>query len=103
MRNGVDAVGEVQTFKMVGESILLQVSVSAETGRHIAQKGSVTVDGVSLTVNEVEDSADTTVFSMNIIPHTQEVTAFRCTKSGDKANIEFDILARYVARLQERG
>ena len=99
----VDAVGEIKTFKMVGESILLQIEVPADIGKHIAQKGSVTVDGISLTVNEVEDSEESTVFSMNIIPHTQEVTALRCTKVGDKANIEFDILARYVARLQERG
>ncbi|MBL4838528.1 MAG: riboflavin synthase [Kordiimonadaceae bacterium] len=99
----VDAVGNIETFKPSGDSMLLEIAVSADIGKHIAQKGSVTVDGVSLTVNDVTDTDTTTVFSLNIIPHTQDATAFRTNVVGDKMNIEFDILARYVARLQERG
>ena len=99
----VDCVGHVTCFSSVEDSILLQVVIPKEFSGFVAQKGSVTVDGTSLTVNNVEDHSEGTTFSVNIIPHTQEVTSFRATKVGDKVNVEFDILARYVSRLQEKG
>ena len=68
----------------------------------IAAKGSVTVDGVSLTVNEVEDQSDGTAhFAVNIIPHTWAVTAFGSLQQGQKVNLEIDVLARYLARMRE--
>jgi riboflavin synthase len=71
-------------------------------GRYIASKGSVAVDGVSLTVNELSDTAGVTRFGVNIIPHTLTVTTFGDLKPGDGVNLEVDMLARYVARLNER-
>lgn len=99
----VDCVGEIITFEPVDESIQLVIRIDSDKGNHIAEKGSVAINGVSLTVNSVEDLEAGTQFSINIIPHTQEVTSFRTAKVGDKVNVEFDILARYVARLQEKG
>lgn len=99
----VDCVGTVSRWDGIDDSILLQVSVPKDFSKFVAQKGSVTIDGASLTVNKVEDFEAETRFSINIIPHTQEVTSFRATQAGDKVNVEFDILARYVSRLQEKG
>ncbi|MCK0070408.1 riboflavin synthase [Kordiimonas laminariae] len=99
----VDCVGEIVTFESVDESILLQILVPEAFGHNVAKKGSITINGVSLTVNEVEDLEDSTKVSINVIPHTQEVTNFRQAQVGDKVNVEFDILARYVARLQDKG
>ncbi len=99
----VDCVGEIVRFEEVGGSIVMDIAVPRLHGAYVAQKGSVAIDGASLTVNAVEDSADTTRFSINLIPHTQAVTSFRNSSSGDKVNVEFDILARYVSRLQDKG
>ncbi len=99
----VDCIADLVTFESVDESILMQILVPKEHGYNVAKKGSITINGVSLTVNEVEDLNEGTKVSINVIPHTQEVTNFRQAKVGDKVNVEFDILARYVARLQERG
>ncbi|PCI63078.1 MAG: riboflavin synthase [Kordiimonadales bacterium] len=99
----VDCVGKVARFDPVDDSMLLQILIPADQGKLIAQKGSVTIDGASLTVNKVEDLTEGTRFSINIIPHTQEVTSFRTLKAGDEVNVEFDVLARYVARLQDKS
>ncbi|WP_417451712.1 riboflavin synthase [Kordiimonas sp.] len=99
----VDCVGEIVRFEEQGESVVMDIAVPHAHGGHVAQKGSVTIDGASLTVNEVADQGDITRFSINLIPHTQAVTSFRNSKRGDRVNVEFDILARYVARLQDRG
>jgi len=99
----VDCLGEIRRFDSINDSVLLQILVTSEMGLLAAKKGSLTVDGVSLTVNEVSDTSEGTLISMNIIPHTQEVTGFRTNKVGDLVNIEFDILARYISRLQERA
>jgi len=99
----VDCIGVINRFDQVDESITMNVQISKEFSQFIAQKGSVTVDGASLTVNSVLDGETSTEFSINLIPHTQAVTSFRNTKLGDTVNIEFDILARYVARLQAKG
>lgn len=80
----------------------MEITIPRSEGNQVAEKGSVCIDGASLTVNSVVDTEETTTFSINLIPHTQAVTSFRNTKTGDKVNIEFDVLARYVARLQAK-
>ncbi|TNE60654.1 MAG: riboflavin synthase [Alphaproteobacteria bacterium] len=99
----VDCVGTIVRFDALGDSVVMDVAVPAALGRFVAQKGSITINGASLTVNAVADEGDQTRFSINLIPHTQAVTSFRASKAGDRVNVEFDILARYVARLQTRG
>lgn len=91
----VDGVGEVVKFEPVGESHLLQIRAPRELARYIAAKGSITINGVSLTVNEIRDG----VFSINLIPHTLEVTTLRHLQPGARVNLEVDMLARYVDRL----
>ena len=91
----VDGVGEVVKFEPVGESHLLQIRAPRELARFIAPKGSITVNGVSLTVNEVRDDA----FTINLIPHTLDVTTLKHLKPGARVNLEADMLARYVDRL----
>ncbi|MHB1590436.1 MAG: riboflavin synthase [Sulfuricella sp.] len=91
----VDGVGEVVKFEPVGESHLLQIRAPRDISRFIATKGSITINGVSLTVNEVSDDA----FSINLIPHTLDVTTLKHLKPGSRVNLEVDMLARYVDRL----
>lgn len=91
----VDAVAEIVGSKPEGESLRLEFEVPAKFARFIAPKGSVALDGVSLTVNDVDGAR----FGVNIIPHTQKVTTFGRAKPGMKVNFEIDLLARYVARL----
>ncbi len=93
----VDGVGDVLSATPENGSTRWLFRVPAPLARFIAPKGSVAVDGVSLTVNEVEGAT----FGVNIIPHTAAVTTFGLLKPGDAVNIEIDMLARYVARLQE--
>lgn len=93
----VDGLGEVVASTPDHASTRWQFRVHDELARFIAPKGSVAVDGVSLTVNEVQDR----IFGVNIIPHTASVTTFRLLKPGDKVNIEIDTVARYVARLAD--
>ena len=93
----VDGVGEVLSIEVVGGSHHFRVRAPRPLHRYIAQKGSIAVEGVSLTVNAVEDD----VFHLNIIPHTFEVTTLGALKAGDKVNLEIDMLARYLARWQE--
>jgi riboflavin synthase len=93
----VDGVGEAVSATPENASTRWVFRVPAQLARFIAAKGSVAVDGISLTVNEVH--ADT--FGVNIIPHTAAVTSLGTTSPGDKVNIEIDMLARYVARLAE--
>jgi len=95
----VDGVGEVVRFESLGASWELVIRVARELGRFIAVKGSVTVDGVSLTVNRVADSPAGCEFSINIIPHTFDVTTLRGRRAGDRVNIEVDMIARYVERM----
>ena len=93
----VDGVGEVLSAVAEHGSIRCVFRVPAELARFIAVKGSIAVDGVSLTVNEVTDDT----FGVNIIPHTAAVTGFGTLRPGDAVNLEIDMLARYVARLAE--
>ena len=96
----VDGLGEVRAFEPVGESWRLVVRAPAALGRYLAYKGSVTVDGVSLTVNSVEDAAEGCDFSVNLIPHTVAVTTLRRLAAGTRVNLEIDLIARYVERMQ---
>jgi riboflavin synthase len=97
----VDGVGEVIGITPEGDSRRIGFAVSAELAPYLAPKGSITVDGVSLTVNDVTDEADGTChFAVNIIPHTSEVTTLGALKQGDKVNLEIDVLARYLKRMQ---
>jgi len=91
----VDGVGTVIAFDDLGASFRLEIEVPAEISRYIARKASVTVDGVSLTVNEVAERS----FVVNIIPHTRAMTTFRSLGAGGRVNLEADILARYVERI----
>lgn len=97
----VDGVGEVLGISPDGDSRRVSFAVSAELAPYLAPKGSITVDGVSLTVNDVTDQADGIChFAVNIIPHTSEVTTLGALKQGDKVNLEIDVLARYLKRMQ---
>lgn len=95
----VDGLGTVTRFAPVGESHELRVLAPRELGRYLAYKGSITVNGVSLTVNAVDDRADGCEFSINLIPHTVEVTTLRHLVAGAKVNLEIDMIARYVERM----
>jgi riboflavin synthase len=97
----VDGVGTVEAVRLEGGSHRVHVRVNSDIAPYIATKGSVTVDGVSLTVNSVTDNSDGSAgFGLNIIPHTWAVTAFCDLTSGQAVNIEIDVLARYLARMQ---
>jgi riboflavin synthase len=97
----VDGIGEVVSVVLEGGSHRVSVKVPADIAPYIAPKGSVTVDGVSLTVNAVTDNADgSAIFGLNIIPHTWAVTAFADLAEGQAVNIEIDVLARYLARMR---
>lgn len=91
----VDGVGRVKSWSADARSMRMEIEVQPELARYIARKGSVTVNGVSLTVNEVDDSG----FGVNIIPHTQEATTLGALQTGDRVNLEVDLLARYLERL----
>ncbi|WP_454732062.1 MULTISPECIES: riboflavin synthase [Cupriavidus] len=95
----VDGLGEVTHFAPVGESHELRIRASRELGRYLAYKGSVVVNGVSLTVNKVSDDAQDCTFSINLIPHTIEVTTLQDLQAGARVNLEIDLIARYVERM----
>jgi riboflavin synthase len=94
----VDGVGTVASIEPEGDSLRYRFQVPQELSLFVAKKGSITINGVSLTVNEVDGSS----FGVNIIPHTQQMTTFGKMAPGDRINLEVDVLARYVARLNER-
>ena len=97
----IDAVGKIADWEPVGDSTRLTIRAPAELAPFIAPKGSITVDGVSLTVNEVADRADGSVdFGLNIIPHTSEVTTLGELAQGAEVNLEIDTVARYLKRLE---
>jgi riboflavin synthase len=95
----VDGRAEVTRRDQVGESWLLELRAPAELAKYVARKGSITVNGVSLTVNRVE--ADR--FEVNLIPHTLEVTNLRALRPGAQVNVEVDLVARYLERLMGPG
>lgn len=93
----VDGVGEVLSVEVEGGSHRVRIRAPQPLHRFIAPKGSITVEGVSLTVNEVEDD----VFGVNLIPHTWDVTTLGMLQPGSRVNLEIDMLARYLARWRE--
>lgn len=95
----VDGTGMVERFEAVGDNRLLAVRVPKELSRYVAQKGSITVNGVSLTVNAIE--AD--VFRVNLIPHTLGATNLQHLRVGARVNLEVDLLARYIERIAVAG
>jgi riboflavin synthase len=99
----VDGVGTVSHFGRVGESWELRVLAPTELGRFLAYKGSITVNGVSLTVNRVADNATGCEFSINLIPHTVENTSLGDLQAGHSVNLEVDTVARYVERMLQAG
>lgn len=97
----VDSIGEVVKVAQAGGSWQIAVRARAEMASFIAEKGSITVDGVSLTVNDVRDRTDGTCdFLLNIIPHTASVTTLGDLAEGNTVNLEIDVLARYLKRMQ---
>ena len=99
----VDGVGEVAEMHDDGRSLRMTFAIPKSLGRYVARKGSICVDGVSLTVNAVTDVGDATRFDVNLIPHTREQTVIRHYRLGSRVNIEIDIIARYLERMQGVG
>ncbi len=95
----VDGIGRVHRFEQVGESWALDILAPPELARYLAFKGSVTVQGASLTVNEVIDRSDGCEIRINLIPHTVEHTTLGLLRAGSAVNLEIDTIARYVERM----
>lgn len=95
----VDGLGEVRYFAAIGESWRLDILAPQSLARYLAYKGSVVVNGVSLTVNSVQDQAEGCVISINLIPHTIAVTTLKHLAPGARVNLEVDLIARYVERM----
>jgi riboflavin synthase len=91
----VDGVGEVLRFDPVGDNRLLEIEAPAALARYIARKGSICVDGVSLTTNTVDGAT----FAINLIPHTLAATTLGTLQAGSRVNLEIDLIARYVERM----
>jgi riboflavin synthase len=99
----VDGIGTVSRFAPVGESWELRVLAPPALARFLAYKGSITVNGVSLTVNSVSDGPEGSEISINLIPHTVENTALGSLEAGSRVNLEIDTVARYVERMLQAG
>ena len=99
----VDGIGEVMHFAPVGESWELRILAPQALAKYLAYKGSITVNGVSLTVNRVNDSSAGCEFSINLIPHTINNTALHRLAMGVRVNLEIDVIARYVERMLSLG
>ena len=99
----IDGVGLVTAMDDLGASWRLEIEAPKELAKFVARKGSITVNGVSLTVNSVRDTSSAqggvVTFEINIIPHTHQVTTIRLLRKGGKVNLEIDLLARYVERM----
>ncbi len=99
----VDGLGQVTHFAEVGESWELRIVAPRALTKYLAYKGSITVNGVSLTVNRVADIAEGCEISINLIPHTVQNTALQRLQAGSKVNLEIDLIARYVERMLGSG
>ena len=95
----VDGVGQVESMDQIAESWRLVVRAPRKLSPYLAYKGSITVNGVSLTINKVEDTALDTLITINLIPHTVEVTTLKHLKPQDNVNLEIDTIARYIERM----
>ena len=98
-----DSMGTVSQFEHISESWTMRILAPAELAQFLAYKGSITVNGVSLTVNQVSDSAAGCDISINLIPHTVENTALGDLAVGHQVNLEIDTVARYVERMLQHG
>ncbi|HSI17108.1 MAG TPA: riboflavin synthase [Sphingomonas sp.] len=96
----VDGIGTAKIVEEVGGSHHVVIAAGHDLAPFVAPKGSITVDGVSLTVNEVNDTPDGVEFHLNIIPHTAQVTTFGTLAEGQAVNLEIDVLARYLQRME---
>ncbi len=96
----VDGIGSVRSVDEVGGSHHVVIAAAPDLAPYIAPKGSITVDGVSLTVNAVRDTPEGVEFDLNIIPHTAAVTTFGTLQPGQPVNLEIDVLARYLQRME---
>ena len=96
----VDGIGRVESITDEGGSKRIRITAGPEIAPFVAPKGSITLDGISLTVNEVEDSAGQVIIGVNVIPHTAAVTTFDSLAVGQAINIEIDVLARYLGRMK---
>jgi riboflavin synthase len=94
----VDGIATIRAITPVGESHIVDIEVPENLSHLIAEKGSITLDGVSLTVNQIQDNH----VLVNVIPHTWQITALGEVKVGDRLNVEIDLIARYVARLLQK-
>jgi riboflavin synthase len=99
----VDGVGQISRFEQVGESWELGVIAPSALAKYLAYKGSITINGVSLTVNKVADLTEGCEVSINLIPHTVQNTALGSLKAGSRVNLEIDTVARYVERMLSAG
>lgn len=95
----VDGIGRVTHFEQVGESWEMRVLAPKALAKYLAYKGSITVNGVSLTVNRIDDLASGCEMSINLVPHTVQNTALRTLEAGAQVNLEIDLIARYVERM----
>lgn len=95
----IDDTGEVLTASRHAESLQLELLIPHALGKYLARKGSVAVDGVSLTVNTVSDGIHGSVVSINLVPHTQQHTTLGAVQAGQRVNIEIDLMARYLERM----
>ena len=95
----VDGVGQVESMEQIAESWKLVIRAPRKLSPYLAYKGSITVNGVSLTINSVEDTALDTLVSINLIPHTVEVTTLKNLKAQSYVNLEIDLIARYCERM----
>ncbi|MGB4361011.1 MAG: riboflavin synthase [Rhodoferax sp.] len=95
----VDGIGHVTYFAEIGESWQLRVMAPTALAKYLVYKGSITINGVSLTVNQIQDSATGCEMSINLIPHTVQNTALGTLKVGSRVNLEIDLIARYVERM----
>ena len=103
MSGHVDGVGTVTHFAQVGESWELRVLAPRALGKYLAYKGSITINGVSLTVNRIADTDAGTEASINLIPHTVQNTALGSLAAGRRVNLEIDLISRYVERMRSDG
>jgi len=95
----VDTIGSVSALQEEGRSLRVHFEIPRALGRYVARKGSICIDGVSLTVNGVSDQVATTVFDVNLIPHTRAQTILRNYQVGTQVNVEVDMMARYLERM----
>tara|TARA_B100000959_G_scaffold179048_1_gene187268 strand:- start:1008 stop:1673 length:666 start_codon:yes stop_codon:yes gene_type:complete len=95
----VDGIGSLRSREPDARSVKMTFTAPAELGRYIAEKGSITIDGVSLTVNGIRDNSQGTDFFINIVPHTLTATTLGALGAGDKVHLEVDLIARYLERL----